>query len=233
MSTGRWLILSIQFNIHYNNKSAKKIRGNSEKFMDQDFRPNLEHHRQTDFPMSIIIIGGGFPTCNLQRCVPTLGVSCAVLGNTPVNAAVLLLLAVHRLQEEERSRGKKNSVRLGVHRGRLHRFAILEPLDSWFRFALCLAVERRRFPFRDCDVAGMFRYSWWPELTCRGEEEEEEENKLSISCNFKPFVPFYSLGGKKNSGVIIPEINHKWCGLIPPTACAGPRSSAQAQSTEW
>lgn len=88
-----------------------------------------------------------------------------ILGDAPVDSAVLLLLAVHHAKEEERAAGQQHPVRLGVPGRRLHGLAILVPLDLRLRLALGLAVQRHRLVLRDNYIRGVLRYSRGSELS--------------------------------------------------------------------
>lgn len=53
-----------------------------------------------------------------------------------------------------------------------NRLTILEPFYGRFRFAFGLTIERDRFVLGHYNVAGMFRYSWRPILSCTNEQRE-------------------------------------------------------------
>ena len=99
-------------------------------------------------------------TCYLQRCIATPCRSGLVLGDAPVDAAILLLLAVHGLEEEQVARVQLHAMGFKVPRTRLDRFAILEPLDGGLWLSLCLAVERRGLVAGHHHVQGMLGDSW-------------------------------------------------------------------------
>jgi len=97
-------------------------------------------------------------TCDSESGVSARDGSGLILRDAPIHPAVLLLLAVHDPQEEEGSRGQQDPVRLGVARRRLHKLAVLVPLDHRFGLTLRLAVQRHRLIFRDYYVRRVLGY---------------------------------------------------------------------------
>lgn len=106
-------------------------------------------------------------TGNFERGVSGARRSRLVAGHAPVDAAVLLPLAVHHPQEEERAAGQQHAVRLGVERRRPHQLALVasKPLDRRLGTTLGLAVQRHRLVFGHCDVRGVLGDSRRPQLT--------------------------------------------------------------------
>lgn len=111
----------------------------------------------------------GFKTLTsyLKRCVAAEHFASHVLGHTPVDAAVLLLLAMHRAQEEQRAGWQQNSMRFIVIIAGLDRFAVLVPLDDRVGLPFGLAIQCDRLVFRHNDVAGMLRYARRTKLCCK------------------------------------------------------------------
>lgn len=91
----------------------------------------------------------------LERRIPAGHRTGDVSRHAPIDAAVLLLFAVHGAQKEQRPGRQQDTMRLIVAGTRAHRFAVFVPLDGGLRFAVRLAVERDRFVLRHHDVAGM------------------------------------------------------------------------------
>lgn len=95
-----------------------------------------------------------------------------VAGHAPIHAAVLLLLAVHGAQEEQRTGRQQHAMRLIVAGTGAHRVAVLVPLDARFRFAVRLAVERHRLVLGHDDVAGVLGDAWRSILGCNGDDAQ-------------------------------------------------------------
>lgn len=111
-------------------------------------------------------------TSNLKCCIPAIDFSGRILGHTPIDATILFFFPVHRTQEEQRSRRQQYSMRLIVVGAGSNRLTILEPFNGRFRFAFGLTIERDRFVLGHYNVAGMFRYSWRPILSCANEQRD-------------------------------------------------------------
>jgi hypothetical protein len=69
------------------------------------------------------------------------GDALVVCSDAPVDAGVLLLLALHRAQEEEAAVGEEDAVRRGVRGGRAHGLTVTEPLDLGVGVAARLATQ--------------------------------------------------------------------------------------------
>lgn len=99
-------------------------------------------------------------TCYSEGGISARDAANLILGDAPVNTAILLLLSVHHPQEEERSRRKQNSMRFGISWRCWNGFTILVPFYHRLRFTLCFTVQSYWLVFRHYYIWRMFRYPW-------------------------------------------------------------------------
>lgn len=105
-------------------------------------------------------------TCYNKGGVPAGDCAGNVLGDTPVDASVLLLLAVDDPQEEETARRQDDPVTL---RAGVQLLAVLPPLDGRLRLALGLTVQCHRVVLWHYRVGRVLRDARRPELACNRE----------------------------------------------------------------
>ena len=99
-------------------------------------------------------------TGNFQGRIGTPRHSEVVGGHAPVDAGVLLLLALHRSQEEQGSVGKKNPVGLRILRSGTDERSIPEPFNDRIRASGSLTSERDGFVSCDGHVDRILQDPW-------------------------------------------------------------------------
>lgn len=99
-------------------------------------------------------------TCHLQSRVPAVHLASRIARDAPVHTVILLLLAVHRPEEEQRTGHQQDVICV-----QLHLLAVLVPLDRGRWFALGFAVQRHRIVLWHDGITRIFDDPWRPVLS--------------------------------------------------------------------
>jgi len=91
-------------------------------------------------------------------------IRCVAVVDADVRPSVLV---VYDAQEEQLTTRQQHPVRRRVLVGRHNRNSVAIPRDEWRWFALCLAIERRRFVFGYELVFRVFDDAWVRRLVAR------------------------------------------------------------------